>query len=545
MGQDSTISLPPTGSVDISACAMRKYQSQMESCSSVAQMPLANEMILAEAMREDDSLFGLIGKPVSEPNTPFQTSTTAAGVTSDTTRGFADARKANTSLRDPQQDPHLKKTGDVCSNLHGHRLGIPVQCLGISLAETRKRPTEKVSTTADRNVAMESINVAKNRETSKNELVVHAMSDGVLDMYAYHRGREGMEPRDPDTGQLLCDVKSTDNMHNWDAPRMIVTITIFFSLEGGGSVNNTGIIGEGEEDETRGAPQYSDTIQWDLSDTTTPAPISYATSIAEEFGLSSGQTLDLAKSIQQQLDAHVAQKCAYVDPFTLKDPSGTERLLVGPPRLSHRYGAVMDTTEPGGMPLSRKEISQRQRKIPNVSRRLSTGVYSSKGPTSNGSSRRRKLVHPPPERQTKFVVRNAEEESKVEEKYRNEVFKRAREASMLDCAAKTRGVMGALKKQSDHHCHICHKRCQETFVFPCGNISHSFCTKHCKVSVVRATRLRRSCVCALLTLSILAKLFLPCLGKAWYDNEARGAAEAQLLSNLLRRVHLFTVFAQS
>jgi hypothetical protein len=433
-------------------------------------------------MRDADSLVGLIGKPMSEPNTPFPTSTTAA----DTTPDFADARKANNSLRDPKQDSDLKNMEDVYANLRGHRLGIPVQCLGIRLAETRKRLPQKDSTNGDSVVATESKNVDKNVETSKSELVVRAMNDGVLDMFAYHRGREGMEPRDPDSGQLLCDVRPTDHMHNWDAPRMTVTITICFSLEGNGSVNHNGIIREGEEDESKDAPQYSDTIQWDLTDTTTPAPVSYATSIAEEFGLSSGQTLDLAKSIQQQLDAHVAQKRAYVDPFTLRDPSGTERLLFGPPRLTHRFGAVMDTMEPGGMPLSRKEISQRQRKIPNVSRRLSTGVYSSKGSTSNGSSRRRKLARPPPERQAKVVVQNAEEESKVEEKYRKEVLKRAREASMADCAAKTRGgVMGALKKQSDHHCHICHKRCPETFLFPCGNVSHSFCTKHCKVSVKR------------------------------------------------------------
>jgi hypothetical protein len=451
LGQDSTISLPPAASVDID-------------------------------MRDADSLVGLIGKPVSEPNTSFPTSTTAAN----TTPGFVDARKANTSLCDSKQDSDLKKMEDVFADLHGHRLGIPVQCLGIKLVETRKRLPEIASTIGDRDVATESNNVDKNRETSKSELVVRAMNDGVLDMFAYHRGREGMEPRDPDSGQLLCDVRPTDNMHIWDAPRMMVTITICFSLEGGGSVNDNGIIGEEEEDESKDAPQYSDTIQWDLSDTSTPAPMSYATSIAEEFGLSSGQTLDLAKSIQQQLDAHVVQKRSYVDPFTLKDPSGTERLLVGPPRLTHRYGAVMDTMEPGGMPLSRKEISQRQRKIPNVSRRLSNGVYSSKGIISNGSSRRRKLVRPPPERHTKVVVQNAEHESKVEEKYRNEVLKRAREASILDCAAKTRGgVMGALKKQSDYHCHICHKRCPETFIFSCGNVSHSFCTKHCKVSVVR------------------------------------------------------------
>jgi len=52
----------------------------------------------------------------------------------------------------------------------------------------------------------------------------------LLDIYTYHRGRVGQEPRHPQTGELLCDSDPVDTNHSWTPPKTMVKVTIKFPL---------------------------------------------------------------------------------------------------------------------------------------------------------------------------------------------------------------------------------------------------------------------------------------------------------------------------
>ena len=118
-----------------------------------------------------------------------------------------------------------------------------------------------------------------------------------LDMYSYHRGREGMEPRQGDNCELMCPLPPTDTNFDTDAPKVSFPVTIEFSLED--KLHNGG---DGHEDTVA---TYAETVPWDLNDTSTPSPMEFATAIANQFGLSFSQTEDLALSIQDQIDEHL------------------------------------------------------------------------------------------------------------------------------------------------------------------------------------------------------------------------------------------------
>ena len=356
---------------------------------------------------------------------------------------------------------HLKQSPDIASPSLPD-LGLPMQFLGLSIT-TKKRPQ---TATID--------GISEPSLLQKSDIEVMSTKDGVLDMYSYHRGREGLEPRDPESGNLLCDTEQSDTMHGWEAQRTTATIIIEFPLEGGDVVEP--LNGRGLKEPTMIA-RYRDSIQWDLSDATSPAPMTFATNIAEEYGLTSGQTLDLATSIQKQLDAHVANNCAFFDPVSAKDPVGNERHVTYLPRLTHRYGSIFDS-DLGGTTLSKAEIAERQQRIGrHGSQKGSAG--------SNSSSRRRNIFRPPAAVRKTVVYQVDEDEEEIEEKYVNEVRKRAQAASVLYCLEKSdSGVVGPLQKRSDYHCHICHKRCNGCLLFPCGNSSHSYCFSHCKVSLL-------------------------------------------------------------
>lgn len=345
----------------------------------------------------------------------------------------------------------LKPQGDL------HRLGIPVECLGMSLADPPKLDAKGDKTDG-----------SKKPPPKGMQVQVHSLnSDGMLDMYTYHRGREGMEPRDPDSGELLCDVEPTDTNHYWDTPKLNATIVIDFPLEDEDEYERTAARLEEKESETA---RYKETMTWDLSDSNTTTPQVFARNVAEEFGLSFGQTMDLALSIQQQLDAHVLQNCTYSAPVTLKDPSDNDRPITLPPRFAHRYGEATNM-ELAGLRLTKKELLQRQQKVPIVIARqpvVSTGsVVSASVPP------RRKL-----EPKEAAVVYAGEE---VEEAYKKEVERRAKAASAIEIAKKSTegGVIGQLDKKGDNHCHACRKKAPVCYVFGCGQHTHAFCLMHC------------------------------------------------------------------
>ena len=71
---------------------------------------------------------------------------------------------------------------------------------------------------------------------------------------------------------------------------------------------------------------FHQVMEWDLQNIHTPEPMEFAAQMAEEYGLNYGQTLDLAQSIQDQIDAFL-QKSVYKPALTITDPFGTPRPL--------------------------------------------------------------------------------------------------------------------------------------------------------------------------------------------------------------------------
>ncbi len=67
-------------------------------------------------------------------------------------------------------------------------------------------------------------------------------------------------------------------------------------------------------------PHFQQNITWDLSNPNSRTPLIYASDIAVEYGLSFHQTLDLARSIQEQIDDYVRLNVNYKIPISATDP---------------------------------------------------------------------------------------------------------------------------------------------------------------------------------------------------------------------------------
>ena len=308
---------------------------------------------------------------------------------------------------------------------------------------------------------------------------IQSIQDGVLDIYSYHRGREGMEPRDPESGELLCAQAVTDTNHDWDAPKMVVNIVIQFPLddddEDDGPVDNTKEgeekVGEDNQDEIDAATTslnnstrlyYRETIDWDLSNTSTQSPMDFAGDVAKEFGLSFGQMMDLATSIQKQIDGFVQQQFTYSAPLANKDPTGTDRRFIGPTLHTHRYGQAVSDLD-GGMAIDRRSLIQQG---------------SDARSTASGSTGRRKSYE-------RHDDGGAGDEffEELEEEVRKEVLDRARSASIqaIQASCPLGQPVGKMDRIEDTQCHICHKKYKVCYRFACGMISHVYCLMHCKV----------------------------------------------------------------
>ena len=382
--------------------------------------------------------------------------------------------------------------------------------------------------------------------------------DGLVDIYAYHRGRAGLEPRSPRSGELLCDVAPSDTgqqfAQNKEAEeggdkKLIVTINISFPLcdmddvleeeeeeeeenatavagndtaqsksaeESGGvskdlplqkqnsrdanyagtsrhllSRENSAASHQSRKNSSRGVPaandkdacpaipRFHDQIEWDLSSPDTPTAMAYATSVASEFGLSFGQTLDLASSIQDQIDAFV-RKSGIIRPLPVaaKDPLGADRpassSVVLMPTLhggAHNGGGTVQV------------ISQQQQEQGGVAR-ANLSRTSSRVSASSGRSRQRDAVEHSivPEHMLK-TFETEENKYSVAIEFRREVVKRAKEEYRQQLIAEHEGdvgdggMVGNLEFVKDEVCHICHKRKSAGVKFSCKN--HVFCENHC------------------------------------------------------------------
>ncbi|CAB9499372.1 Nucleosome-remodeling factor subunit NURF301 [Seminavis robusta] len=289
--------------------------------------------------------------------------------------------------------------------------------------------------------------------------------DGSLDLYTYHRGREGMEPRDATTGELLCDVPQTDSNHKFDEPRLTLQVNVSFPL-----IDDDELPGKNMAD----VPTFEETIPWDLSDPTTPTPMAFAARTAEEFGLSFGQTVDLAVGIQAQIYRHVREHCGYAVPVAMTDGAGSQRTNFPVSTISRMFGevCVIEKAIPGAI-IAEATIAGSKGK--SKASKSSGGAHGSSSRrhtgAGSGSAASRPVSVPKP------IYFN----ETVDEKFVEEVKKRMVQFSKQDIAKKAPHMTpptGTLNMRVNYVCHICHKRHNLVGQFACGHKSHYYCVNH-------------------------------------------------------------------
>lgn len=303
-----------------------------------------------------------------------------------------------------------------------------------------------------------STNYYETTDAEGKVLKIGALRDNKsLDVYAYHRGREGMEPRDAATGELLCDVEPTDTNYKWDEPKTGLQVFVSFPLT--------------DENEKDG-PRFEDTIHWNIGDPETPTPEVFAASVAEEYGLSHGQMIELAVSIEQQINRHVRDHCGYADPVAIHDGTGMDRAALPPQTICYPYGGIFQvaTARPGTF-------------WTNVGSTAKARKGGKGAPYQGSSSRRRDAASSEDGSRPQQIVYYDDEA--VEDIYIDEVEKRMTELSRQDVRNKsdeTGEPLGQMTMMQQHVCHICHKRHNLTGKFACGFQSHSYCKAHLSVS---------------------------------------------------------------
>jgi len=394
------------------------------------------------------------------------------------------------SINDPQQSvaPALPQIGESSENpaIGGTTTALPTGIADGNFNGIEKAAQEKEArngmTLPERFVKMGvgsqfwGMSVGRALRDGKNELSSHknstevyecgveSLKDGVLDFYSYHRGREGMEPRNPENSELLCPLEPTDTNPDFDTPKLAISISVEFPLE---DEIDTRATDKNGMESTRKA-MYRESLNWDLSDPSTPSPLSFASEIANEYGLTFGQMMDLALSIEKQIESQIEHNSTYKMPLSTKDPVGNERRFVGPTIHTHRYGRVLQVGE-GGVQIFGKKGATRQARMPIASSKQHATT------SRESTSFRRKSF----ERVYETILGEPEEE--IEDEFLNETKKRTKAASVLDISKKCKnGTIGVLEKKLDFHCHICHKRSKIAYSFACGIVSHSYCENHCK-----------------------------------------------------------------
>ena len=222
-------------------------------------------------------------------------------------------------------------------------------------------------------------------------------------------------------------------------------------------------------------PQFRDTVEWDLSSPRAPTSMSYATSVASDFGLSMEQMLDLAASIEKQIDDFFRKKNLIRPlPTTRKDPFGIERLPASTvalmPRLyggPHGAGGVVNmTNQYKNAILSHSRSSGRSSKV------------SSKGerPRVTGKSN----VMP----SNKLPSHETQGDFSVEADFRNAVIRQAKADFRVSAVEKAadggKGKLRPVQFVRDQVCHICHHRKETGIRFACDKRNnHVYCDYHC------------------------------------------------------------------
>jgi hypothetical protein len=332
------------------------------------------------------------------------------------------------------------------------------------------------------------------RPTKKESLVGQGGGKGgshspptMLDWYTYHRGRAGQEQRDEETGDLLYDlpVAMDTNHHMVDEPTWSTAkVSLRFPLED-----------QRREDHAlvdRRKPMFREAIHWDWlggNHVTTDAdgqdssggdtlqaqfsllersPMQVAASMAEEFGLSFSEAMDLAESIQGQLRSWAREEAAYAPPVLAADASGNkrERPIA---TLIELYGNVSGMHKGGfedktGAGATKDKPVHRSSTAP---RRMSS--------TTESSRKAPKRSHP---------RREPKKATKGDSECVDEVRRRLVVASLEEIRNKSTGGKqqpGVLKIESNLSCHLCPQVVDGPFAqFACGKDGHVFCKAHLK-----------------------------------------------------------------
>ncbi|KAL7466420.1 hypothetical protein ACHAXS_006731 [Conticribra weissflogii] len=362
-------------------------------------------------------------------------------------------------------------------------------------------------------------NGIKGKEPPLKKISIKSINDeGVVDIHTYHRGRVGEEPRDEKTGDLLCDMEPVDTNHYWRPCKTILKVTVKFPLadadddyvdsdleeeevtamkdeiEGGEgretrarsvrsvqSPNNSktwsAVATElGDTEKETVVPYFREVVEWDLADPHNPQPLEYASNIGAEFGLNFTQTMELAESIQRQLDEFLWNHNPFHAPILLEDPYGGDRFDAhyGPP--DSLILSVAPGARGGGGGGSGGGGVGNARRNPTFNRSI------------NASSRRNhvnSVPKPPRSRPFKSIVDVVSKDQlpvagKDGDKYTKEVLKRAKAGSQEKAMEFLNKNEEAILVVKNENCHICHIRRNCGIMFHCRK--HNFCDNHCAVS---------------------------------------------------------------
>ena len=186
-----------------------------------------------------------------------------------------------------------------------------------------------------------------------------------------------------------------------------------------------------------------------------------ASDAAIEFGLSFGQVLDLASSIQSQIDTCLQRLPKYCEAIAIKDPTDRSVAHLSPSQKSDHVD------------------------IDNKSR------YSSKGKKVKASKWRRNVIDFTDQMHLSESSLNTPRKQHAEnidtpggniptDVCQRVVQNRAKAEKKLLHIEKY-GNSSGLKIRHDFHCHICHVRRPKVCIFPCERLQHGYCDNHCKV----------------------------------------------------------------
>lgn len=276
-------------------------------------------------------------------------------------------------------------------------------------------------------------------------------NDGkILYPYIYHRGRQGAELREKDTGVLLCDVEPTDTNHNLTEPRLKANVEIEFSLDDSGFSKDF---------------VYKEVIPWDLGDDNTPTPLQFAAEAAQNFGLSFTQMHQLAESIQKQLRAFIQENCTYSPPVSLQGevfqekPQSLVPCLYGEVTGEKRGGAWYSTQKPRG------------RKPSGILRAPQLEKTTSRG-------------RPPGKRKRESF---SDADGRVDDcLYNTEIQRRLQAASENEIkmnsaiAQNTSDNIRIAPAPETISCHLCEKEIEHRLL-PCSTDGHAMCVAHLKL----------------------------------------------------------------